>query len=755
MKKARKAAGRTILRSWLISYSMILLLPMILNLVIFDRAKQAMQQDYQNTQYTALNNLADTMEREWMRLNEFSSKIANNDNVMDLFTAASMDDYKADFQSSLALQNMENSLFLSLPQTSIVKDYYLFSPTNNLIWASNGLYEESDPLLPNQQFIQNAKKRIHQSFSGPLLIWAQEGKPQQHAILYPLPSSYEPTGFLLVTLDNNEINSLIRQAAETAKSRLYLTDSDGAVLYRSIDAKERPTEEKLLLSPETTRGNSAWLYTLPSTTLSLRYAAIAPIEADEPGLSYLQMTLLFSLLIGILGGGFLIFILARKNYSPVQALVDTVSMQSDQPPENAANEYQLVSEALRGLYEQRNSIQAVVSRQNKTLYSYYLSELMKNRLSTWEMDETLLQDMESNLGLEHFCLLIVLTDFSNEESEHEDLVQTAFSALYESHFLDAFKQFLGSAYQVTSARIYDYEACLISVPADHVAWQEEVRTAADTAARQYSQSVPCRNYLACSSLYHGIEALPKAYEEVSELMPYAVMSSEKTMFREETPQPSILASPQPEGEFHALQNLIRTGSGQELKEKLLEIVERYSSQNYSFHTIKGICAGLICQILLSGSSWNEEERSWLLHRLSRLDKETTLDKVRDELGETAEMAGMMKKKPEALSRREALILKVEKVLEEHLYDPDLNIMFLARSLDMNPKYLSSVYQEATGNNLMDVIHKRRVGRFKELMLEENLSVKDAAAQVGYTSVVTLNRWFKKFEGVTPGKWKEN
>ena len=68
---------------------------------------------------------------------------------------------------------------------------------------------------------------------------------------------------------------------------------------------------------------------------------------------------------------------------------------------------------------------------------------------------------------------------------------------------------------------------------------------------------------------------------------------------------------------------------------------------------------------------------------------------------------------------------------------------------------SSVYQEATGVNLMDVIHKRRVERFKELVTKERMSVKDAAAKVGYTSVVTLNRWFKKFEGTTPGKWKEN
>ena len=160
-------------------------------------------------------------------------------------------------------------------------------------------------------------------------------------------------------------------------------------------------------------------------------------------------------------------------------------------------------------------------------------------------------------------------------------------------------------------------------------------------------------------------------------------------------------------------------------------------------------------MIVSGGPWNENERIQLLHRLSRLDRETTLDRVKGGLCETAELVCQLRRKPEAPNRKDALVRKVERELEAHLYDEEMNIMFLARNLDMNPKYLSSVYQEATGVNLMDVIHKRRVERFKELVTKERMSVKDAAAKVGYTSVVTLNRWFKKFEGTTPGKWKEN
>jgi len=40
-----------------------------------------------------------------------------------------------------------------------------------------------------------------------------------------------------------------------------------------------------------------------------------------------------------------------------------------------------------------------------------------------------------------------------------------------------------------------------------------------------------------------------------------------------------------------------------------------------------------------------------------------------------------------------------------------------------------------------------------LILDEDMKVNDAAAAVGYTNTATLNRWFKKYEGLTPEQLK--
>jgi len=56
--------------------------------------------------------------------------------------------------------------------------------------------------------------------------------------------------------------------------------------------------------------------------------------------------------------------------------------------------------------------------------------------------------------------------------------------------------------------------------------------------------------------------------------------------------------------------------------------------------------------------------------------------------------------------------------------------------------------------LIATIHKRRIEHFKELITTTDMNINDAAAAVSYISIATLNRWMKKYEGITPGQLKK-
>lgn len=83
-------------------------------------------------------------------------------------------------------------------------------------------------------------------------------------------------------------------------------------------------------------------------------------------------------------------------------------------------------------------------------------------------------------------------------------------------------------------------------------------------------------------------------------------------------------------------------------------------------------------------------------------------------------------------------------------NPDLNISYIARRMEMNSVQLSKLFKEYVGTNLLEYIHTVRLREAKK-MLGCGKSLERIAAEVGYGTTRTMSRAFIKYEGITPGR----
>ena len=127
------------------------------------------------------------------------------------------------------------------------------------------------------------------------------------------------------------------------------------------------------LSPDSDTEGKSYYCSVNSEVMPLTYVSAVEVSFADSQLIFLRRTLLVSLTSCILGGLILIAFFTRRNYSPVQKLVNTVREHNTLTENEILNEYQIVSGALQQIYEKNASIEEVVQRQNKTIYSYYLS----------------------------------------------------------------------------------------------------------------------------------------------------------------------------------------------------------------------------------------------------------------------------------------------------------------------------------------------------------------------------------------------
>ncbi|WP_197080917.1 helix-turn-helix transcriptional regulator [Gordoniibacillus kamchatkensis] len=68
--------------------------------------------------------------------------------------------------------------------------------------------------------------------------------------------------------------------------------------------------------------------------------------------------------------------------------------------------------------------------------------------------------------------------------------------------------------------------------------------------------------------------------------------------------------------------------------------------------------------------------------------------------------------------------------------------------------MSKLFKDHTGEGLLDFINKTRIEAAKRLIAAKNSHVNEIAGSVGFNDVNAFIRTFKKYEGITPGKYKE-
>ncbi len=85
---------------------------------------------------------------------------------------------------------------------------------------------------------------------------------------------------------------------------------------------------------------------------------------------------------------------------------------------------------------------------------------------------------------------------------------------------------------------------------------------------------------------------------------------------------------------------------------------------------------------------------------------------------------------------------------------DLSLKTMARQLNINSSYLSSLFAKEMGMPMTEYVNRRRIQYAKKLLLLTNLPVKSIALQCGISDMHYFSRLFKRMTGITPRAFRE-
>lgn len=99
--------------------------------------------------------------------------------------------------------------------------------------------------------------------------------------------------------------------------------------------------------------------------------------------------------------------------------------------------------------------------------------------------------------------------------------------------------------------------------------------------------------------------------------------------------------------------------------------------------------------------------------------------------------------------------EAKRYIEEN-YMRDMNVTEIADYLGISYAYLSKIFRsQAEGNGkLSEYLNVFRIEKSKEYLCQTNLALGEIAERVGYNNVQSFQRFFKKYENLTPGEYRK-
>ena len=764
-----KYMSANIRRSWILSYVTVLLLPLVINSFGYLNAYETIRLQAREAQKSSLEYLRLKMDSEFARIEEAVSVISYDINMNYFLDATGMESFEQNYTTASRVYHLSESLRLNFPADGLVSDYYIFSARSSLVLHNSGVNDLTQyGALPNNHAAAlHEKCRTLNPQATNLFVFTPDTATSCLALMYPLPYSWLSKGYIVLLLEHSVLSDMMESLYPGQNSKIYLTDEAFSSLNSPSALPDADTFSAYDFSQSSVLGElpgeneNFLLYSIASQVLPLHYICTLPESVATADLIYMRHSLLISLLFCLVGGIFLIAILTQYNYGPWQSLLNTVRKYSTSSAQGSTNEYQIILNALVNSYQEKATIEEVFRNQNHILYSHYLSRMLTGHMGIDNMEETILADMETQFGLSSFVVLASLSDVAeNWPSDHAELIEDAYLSFFDTHIAQKLRELLGQSFSITFTEVYDYTACVIGVSSREAeTWQDRLASALECITEDLSENLNVQYYFSFSSLHQSISELSLAWDEASSGISLCVMNREKSpVFYKDvevTEAGSYTFSARAE---QSLINLLQIGQTEDVSAQIHNLLEENALHFPTFEAAKCMAADIMCGITKAFSHLPDTERERLQSQyytvLESFIQANSYKTLQQRILEAANLITdaykQLKEKPTPQS---VWLPKIEEQLNLWLYDENLNIMFLSHKLGISSKYLSSIYFEANGVSIMDTIHKRRIEKFKELICENNMSIQDAAAAVGYSSIATLNRWVRKYEGVTPGQLK--
>lgn len=759
--------------------ALILISISIVGYVSYVNSSNLLIDEVKNTNMTLLKQARDIIDKQVGELDSLTSQVSLDRRVSRAFYVSGADLNQQYSEFVHLFNDIRNYLLNIKSSTKIISNIWIHFNKSYLVVSHESkydanyffrevcIYEEGSSL--NKAIFEYSHFKALNRYN----ISYNSEKAKYITFIRSMPMTEEkPYASLVVNVNEQAFKGLISNVNGKSPAFVYVVDPRGNILISSDGLNKLNVNQETVASilneklegagdgegffNKSIKNKNYWVAVTTSSVNGWKYISIIPTEFITEKANIIKSTTFIIIAISLLIGLILSYIVANRIYKPINSIINYINLKKDLRMDRerggSKDELSFINKFIGYIYNEYKDVESALNKNLPILREKFLNDLINGRkmLNHWE-ELTHPLDMHIPINSCYCVMVFEVEDYSSylQHSTKGTSLEQEISIVIEEEKYPQIK-----IYPVKKTE--DIVVCLVNLGLDP--HEPEIILDFAKAVSVYFQ----KNYelmvtTGVGRVYNSVENVSFSYIEALRALEYKVVKGSYSVIQidevYELPESNF---DYPIEKEQQIINLAKSGDYPALKVLLEDIFACNLKKtgippelvNNLFSALAGTAVRTIYEIHstledIFGSGFNIYKR--LSEHHSKEDKQKFIKEVFESI--TNYISARRK------NQNQKVYDRIVAYIHDN-YSSDISLNSVGEAIGLSIQYISWIFKETSGINFIDYLNNYRVQKAKELLTAPGLSVNEIGQRVGFNNTNNFIRVFKKYEGVTPGQYKE-
>ncbi|WP_314591150.1 helix-turn-helix domain-containing protein [Paenibacillus terrigena] len=753
------------LKVWIhffVPYALLLIGFLGVGLYAYDRTTSLVESHTKETAYAVLEQTKEILDRRFNELETMAEQAANSTKVQSFQYV----DRPFAGTNPIRILELKKDLFDYSLFNHFLLNYYMVYPHSEIVVSPRSSYSlrqfyDLEFRYENQSYedwLKELKSRTSTKTFIPGRTTMYQNKQVSVVTYMQSFGSQERSGIVLMLIDNTQIQSMLHKLDSSNGGFVLITDAKGEIISRTGSKTDSrwASELKDGFNPIDIDGQRMLVTKTTSHYNGWTYLTAQPESYVLEKVHSIKQLILSIMLIGLIFGLIAALLFSYRNSRPLWLLLRLLPsgrMAGGHSPNR--NAWDFVRTSVTNLMLSNDYLSEKMDQQvplirsgfyDRLLRGHYLSNkdiaaAMEHSRQTWD-GEYFAVSILMIAGYEGTYNEAMLTELDFRKIAIRDIIATGYGRIIATHDLGENQIGLLLNDDAVSPAVF----------------MEDVRNHLKALHHRVAAALHVQVYMTVGGCYMQMTEISRSYEEARLLREREHLSEQRPIVFHDEESPALPMYYYPPDVELRLINLVKSGNLPETEALLEQIRQNNLEQQHLPAAVTRVLihelTGTLLKCCEQESGDNDRQQEEVKSALAASEASRS-PKAAFEPLVIAFLYLCRQQHDRKKSHNNQLKQDLIQHLEEHYMRTELSLSELAERFNYAEAYISYFFKEQTGVNFSDYLESIRMNHARRLLKESDMSVNEIAAWVGYYSLNSFSRAFKRANGVSATEFRKH